>query len=146
MLVCDGNSVMVKGYFSGFSTYFFCSSVLDMKQGPASSFQHSQALLNSGCFETSWEKQPLLNGSLQVTELRARRFFPNKGVYVVIWNHYVIYIWFWFCFIWRLPKVLANHVQPIVEHVEISGTASAFECKDIAVTIEQLVNLTPYLV
>jgi len=56
----------------------------------------------------------------------------------------VIYICIFFYM--GTAKVLSNHVQPIVEHVEISGTASAFECKDIAAAIEQFVNLTPYLV
>lgn len=68
---------------------------------------------------------------------------------MVIWNNHVIYMWVvcfvLFCFTWELPKVLSSHMQPIVEHVQISGTASAFECKDPAATVEQFVNLTPVL-
>lgn len=55
-----------------------------------------------------------------------------------------VFFYFYF-FTWELPKVLSSHMQPIAEHVEISGTVSAFECKDPAATIEQFVNLTPVL-
>lgn len=49
-----------------------------------------------------------------------------------------IYIYF---FIRGLTKSPSGRVQPVLGHVEISGTVAAIECKDGAAALEQFGNL-----
>lgn len=51
-----------------------------------------------------------------------------------------IYLYIYF-FIHGLTKSPSGRVQPVLGHVEISGTVAAIECKDGAAALEQFGNL-----
>lgn len=51
------------------------------------------------------------------------------------------FIYLYIFFIHGLTKSPSGRVQPVLGHVEISGTVAAIECKDGAAALEQFGNL-----